>query len=352
MNQKLKNFSKLIAFIVCFSLFTSVASSRYYRHQNQLPDINHNPVIGIYAQPSWWDEYPRQYFQYVLNANIDWVQMSGAQTVIIPFDETQEYYDNLFSKINGVLFTGGDYNINIDVPIDKFQPQTGKNQWTQNAAYLLKKAVEANNNGDYFPVWGICQGFQLLHYIVSGFNYTILNHITNDFNFTRNANLLHLSQANLFSDFNNDWIDYSETKAPFLYLHELGITQQDYEYNPKLKEFFQILGVSANSTNIDAKDAFQYLAIVEAKNYPIAGVQFHPEYTIFQWGFNSNLEQKSLDIASYFSHYFISLARKNNHTFTSPQERNSYLSFNYPSAHIQGEIFDLITFIPRKVNSN
>jgi len=39
--------------------------------------------------------------------------MSGAQAVIVPFDETKEYYDNLFSKINGLLFTGGDLNISI-----------------------------------------------------------------------------------------------------------------------------------------------------------------------------------------------------------------------------------------------
>lgn len=37
--------------------------------------------------------------------------------MIIPFDETQEYYDSIFSKINGILFTGGDLNINMNATI-------------------------------------------------------------------------------------------------------------------------------------------------------------------------------------------------------------------------------------------
>ena len=42
------------------------------------------------------------------------------------------------------------------------------------AAYSAKKiydiAVEMNNNGTYFPIWGTCLGFQLLFYAASGGN--------------------------------------------------------------------------------------------------------------------------------------------------------------------------------------
>lgn len=74
-----------------------------------------------------------------------------------------------------------------------------------------------------------------MHYIVSGFNYTILNYITNDYNYTRNSELWHLNKSNLFKEFKNEWIDYSETKSPFLYLHELGVSLKDYEYNSSLQ---------------------------------------------------------------------------------------------------------------------
>ncbi|CAG2065769.1 unnamed protein product, partial [Timema podura] len=35
-------------------------------------------------------------------------------------------------------------------------------------AILLDLATEANQNGDYFPVWGTCLGFQLLTYLAAG----------------------------------------------------------------------------------------------------------------------------------------------------------------------------------------
>lgn len=33
---------------------------------------------------------------------------------------------------------------------------------------LYKLAVEANEQGDYFPVWGTCLGFELLTYMAAG----------------------------------------------------------------------------------------------------------------------------------------------------------------------------------------
>ena len=55
--------------------------------------------------------------------------MSGAQVVPIFAFSNTSYLDNILSKINGVLFTGGGTYINID------------NRWTQNADHILKYAI-------------------------------------------------------------------------------------------------------------------------------------------------------------------------------------------------------------------
>lgn len=39
-----------------------------------------------------------------------------------------------------------------------------------NARYILEKAMAAHDSGDYFPIWGTCLGFELLHLVVN--NYT------------------------------------------------------------------------------------------------------------------------------------------------------------------------------------
>lgn len=67
--------------------------------------------------------------------------MSGAKSIVIPFDESPEFYSELVKSINGVLFTGGNLNINIDVPLKHYPSADGKNLWTKNASYLLESAV-------------------------------------------------------------------------------------------------------------------------------------------------------------------------------------------------------------------
>lgn len=90
-----------------------------------------------------------------------------------------------------------------------------------------------------------------------------------------------------------------------MYLHELGVIPSDYKHNPSLNEFFKIGGTSVNATSRLDKNAAKYIAIVEAKDYPIYGVQFHPEYAIFEWEFNSNRSKESYEINSHFSKFFV-----------------------------------------------
>jgi len=76
--------------------------------------------------------------------------MAGARVVPIYYDGDEEYYDNMFKSLNGILFPGGGAEI-------------GKNTLlTKNAKYIFEKAIEANKNGVHFPLWGTCLGFELL----------------------------------------------------------------------------------------------------------------------------------------------------------------------------------------------
>lgn len=56
--------------------------------------------------------------------------MSGAQVIPIFAYSEKSYFDNLLPKINGVLFPGGDVDIDIT------------NRWTQNAEYIFKYAIK------------------------------------------------------------------------------------------------------------------------------------------------------------------------------------------------------------------
>lgn len=40
---------------------------------------------------------------------------------------------------------------------------------------LLSQIIQANDNGDHFPVWGTCLGFELLAFIASGNDNSVLS---------------------------------------------------------------------------------------------------------------------------------------------------------------------------------
>ena len=47
---------------------------------------------------------------------------------------------------------------------------------------MINLAIVANNNGDYFPVWGTCLGFESLALSISN-NVTLLNSEMKDENY-------------------------------------------------------------------------------------------------------------------------------------------------------------------------
>ena len=52
------------------------------------------------------------------------------------------------------MFTGGSTYIEANTPL--LNRTETDNIFTRNAAYLVKLAIEANDNNDYFPIWGTC----------------------------------------------------------------------------------------------------------------------------------------------------------------------------------------------------
>ena len=58
--------------------------------------------------------------------------------------------------INGVLFTGGGVNLDINTPLPHRKHKENYNIFTKNAKFIIDMAKQFNQNGSYFPVFGIC----------------------------------------------------------------------------------------------------------------------------------------------------------------------------------------------------
>ena len=91
------------------------------------------PIIGIYPTmdgfaPSYYTAYQR------------WLDQAGADSFVTPIVLYGEKLEATFMKMNGFLIPGGG-------------PRFGGS-----VDRMVARAVAANRDGDYFPVWGTCLG--------------------------------------------------------------------------------------------------------------------------------------------------------------------------------------------------
>ena len=85
---------------------------------------------------------------------------AGIEAVAIPYNINDDDLYDLLDRINGVFFTGGS--------IDLYDGVTGElHPYTITSQKILDYALNHTDNGDYFPVLGICQGIELLHILVA-----------------------------------------------------------------------------------------------------------------------------------------------------------------------------------------
>jgi len=79
------------------------------------------------------------------------------------------------------------------------------------------------------------------------------------------------------------------------------------------------------------KSGNPFVAIIEAKQYPIFATQFHPEKNIYEW--DPTVPQPhdfySVKVSTYLADFFVSEARRNNQTFMSEQELQPWLIYNW-----------------------
>uniref|UniRef100_A0A8C6USS6 folate gamma-glutamyl hydrolase n=1 Tax=Neogobius melanostomus TaxID=47308 RepID=A0A8C6USS6_9GOBI len=78
-----------------------------------------------------------------------YIESAGARVVPIRINRKEAEYEKLFNSINGLLLPGGDVDIQNSL-------------FTRAAKIFYKLALKANDAGDYFPLWGTCQGLQQL----------------------------------------------------------------------------------------------------------------------------------------------------------------------------------------------
>ncbi|CAL1608278.1 unnamed protein product [Knipowitschia caucasica] len=276
---------------------------------DHVTNLNHRPIIGILAQENLQEDRSPQGTSYIAASYVKYLESAGARVVPIRINRPEEEYVKLFASINGLLLPGGDVDIETS-------------QCTQAAKTFYKLAVQANEAGDYFPVWGTCQGFQQLSVLTAKRN--LLTRTDTEAVALPLTLSSDVQRSRLFRHFPKNLLHSLTHENVTANFHQWSLTVQDFNNNPLLKRFYKIL-----STNTDGK--VQFISTMEGNQYPFYGVQWHPEKGPFEWIDKPGIVHSAaaVQISFHMASFFVSEARKNQHKFSSEQEEETALIYNH-----------------------
>ena len=186
----------------------------------------------------------------------------GARIVPLKFDLPDDQLQSEMRQLNGVLFPGG---------IMELCSREGEmTYWTRQVKKIYDFALQLNDEGTYFPIWGSCQGLEVLSIIVAE-DCSVLG-VSNAQDYPSTVQYLPTAgTSRLLGDFDPVVLQLSGQEKFTLNNHGYGISVGTIQENPKLTSFFSLLATAFDSEGIEQ------VAIVEGKHYPVYATMFHPE---------------------------------------------------------------------------
>jgi gamma-glutamyl hydrolase len=151
----------------------------------------------------------------------------------------------------------------LGVPI---RPPPPHPLYSQTASFIFNSTIAANSKGVYFPLWGTCQGFQLLCILAAGTD--VLEHNafdSEDYSIPLNLTAEGLV-SRLFGPMPLDVVQTLVKENVTTNLHHDGVTPDTFA--AKVSPLFTAL-----STNVD-RTGKAFVSTMEAKRYPIWGTQW------------------------------------------------------------------------------
>ena len=115
------------------------------------------PVIGVLSQEISRIVIPEHIKgeSYIATSYIRHLEAAGAKVIPIHTHYKDAELTDLFKAINGILLPGGGASLK-------------DSRYIHNARLLHEMAIDANERGDYFPIWGTCLGFEALLIMCGG----------------------------------------------------------------------------------------------------------------------------------------------------------------------------------------
>ena len=188
---------------------------------------------------------------YIYTAYMDWINMSGEQCIIIPYTISESDLLNILNRIQGVVFTGG------AIENKKMHSSDQYNKLINTLFFVYKHAIQENDTGNYYPIWGTCLGHEILLMFAThkeNLQESITSHSEHGI-----LPLKFEQESNLSKWFSPSMRSKMKKTPCVTHSHQYGI------------DIGPIPNVKIVSTSNDFINSIEFI------KYPFYGVQFHPE---------------------------------------------------------------------------
>lgn len=279
---------------IALSLSLATCSARLHA-----PPPNERPIIGILTLPNSIPGFS-SYESYFPASYAMWLASGGARVVPLPFTASSSSTLAMLKSLNGVLFTGGGASFtNADGSLTPF---------AQTAALIYNESVTSWARGEPFPLWGTCQGHELIAFLASGANASILASGFDSENLTLPLDFAPAAATSrMYGALPADIVSIFASEPVTMNNHMLGVDPATFAAS-SLAQLFSLL-----STNEDRAGRPFVSSLEGQAGLPIFTTQYHPEKVQFEWRPDEviNHSADSVLANSALARFFVNQTRAN-----------------------------------------
>ena len=198
---------------------------------------------------------------YIQGSYVKYMESFGMRVVPIIQEESEKETLDKLEKLDGILFPGG----------------TGG--YKDKAEFVFNEVLKKNQNGQFYPMWGICEGFEYLASFTAKEGWDVLDtsgefsaHASLPLSFKMNPNESAL--YGLLGDRAEALTEHDYTYNA----HNLGLDVEKMKSDSGLKDFWKLTASSVSPTTDK-----EFVASMESAEFPILATQFHPEKPSQLW---------------------------------------------------------------------
>jgi gamma-glutamyl hydrolase len=290
-------------------------------------EVLNKPVIGIVSTPSDLKElYDPEEYSYIKGSYAEFIEAAGGVPIAIPWDLPESELTNVLNSINGVLFTGGDASL---WELDENTNDLAFTSFVKRAMFIIRYAISLNDKGIHYPVYGICQGHEVITMTIAE-TLHVIDHFRHPGQLDTVEITLEGQKSRMFRNMPDHLGEFIKDRRSQFYNHRYGFNMSLLADNELLNNFFTITAKGADD------HGKEFVGAMEAKNYPIYTVQYHPERVLSEWNNKTHFDHPDEAAQAILVHaqFFLSEAIKNDQKFSSQETMEKFMLRNHEDVYI------------------